>query len=69
LAARRALPHIRPQRADILAAGLIIVDTACTLLAIDELQVQHADLLAGYSGSALYRAVAAPAPCDGAPQR
>ncbi len=57
LAQRRAIPHIRPQRADILAAGLIIVDVACTLLAIDVLQVRHADLLAGYVGSPEYRAV------------
>ncbi len=59
---RRAMPHIRPQRADILPAGLIIVDAACDLLHIDALRVSHADLLAGYLRSALYRAAALPVP-------
>jgi len=56
LAARRALPNIRPQRADILAAGLLVVDVACDRLAIDTLRVSHADLLAGYLRSPAYRA-------------
>jgi len=56
LAARRELPHIRPQRADILAAGLIIIDTSCDLLGIDALHVSHADLLLGYLRSPAYRA-------------
>lgn len=60
LDARRALAHIRPQRADILPAGLIIVDTACQLLAKDRLRVSHADLLAGYLRSPNYRAHAVP---------
>ncbi len=57
---RRAMPNIRPQRADILPAGLIIVDTACDRLEIDALHVSHADLLAGYLRSPQYRAVVAP---------
>jgi exopolyphosphatase/guanosine-5'-triphosphate,3'-diphosphate pyrophosphatase len=61
LDARRAMAHIRPQRADILPAGLIIVDTACALLAKDRLRVSHADLLAGYLRSPHYRAHAVPA--------
>ncbi len=61
LQARRAMANIRPQRADILPAGLIIVDTACDRLRIDALHVSHADLLAGYLRSPEYRAVAAPA--------
>jgi len=60
LDARRLLPHIRPQRADILPAGLIIVDTACERLRIDALRVSHADLLAGYLRSPEYRAAALP---------
>lgn len=55
LPARRRLAHIRPQRADILPAGLIVVDTACELLGIDALRVSHADLLAGYLRSTHYR--------------
>ena len=62
LEARRAMAHIRPQRADILAAGLIIVDSACDLLAIDRLRVSHADLLAGYLRSPQYRAAVLPPP-------
>ncbi len=58
LDARRAMAHIRPQRADILAAGLIIVDTACDRLNIDGLRVSHADLLAGYLRSPQYRGAA-----------
>lgn len=61
LQTRRAMPNIRPQRADILPAGLIIVDTACERLRIDALQVSHADLLAGYLHSPQYRCFLAPA--------
>ena len=57
LEARRALAHIRPQRADILPAGLIVVDEACRLLGVDELTVSEADLLLGYLSSPAYRAV------------
>jgi exopolyphosphatase/guanosine-5'-triphosphate,3'-diphosphate pyrophosphatase len=62
LEARRAMPNIRPQRADILPAGLIIVDAACERLRIDALHVSHADLLAGYLHSPHYRGVAPFAP-------
>jgi exopolyphosphatase/guanosine-5'-triphosphate,3'-diphosphate pyrophosphatase len=48
LEARRALPFIRPQRADILPAGILIVDEACRLLDVDSLRVSVDDLLAGY---------------------
>lgn len=48
LAARRALPFIRPQRADILPAGILIVDEACRLLQVDAVRVSVDDLLAGY---------------------
>jgi exopolyphosphatase/guanosine-5'-triphosphate,3'-diphosphate pyrophosphatase len=61
LPARREMANIRPQRADILPAGLIIVDVACERLRIDALQVSHADLLAGYLHSPAYRSVAPPA--------
>jgi len=57
VAARRAMPGIRPQRADILPAGLIVVDEACAQLDIDDAYVSHADLLAGYLRSPAYRAV------------
>jgi exopolyphosphatase/guanosine-5'-triphosphate,3'-diphosphate pyrophosphatase len=62
LEARRGMANIRPQRADILPAGLIIVDVACERLRIDALQVSHADLLAGYLHSPEYRGSRAPAP-------
>lgn len=61
LEARRAMANIRPQRADILPAGLVIVDTACDRLGIDALRVSHADLLAGYLHSPEYRGGAASA--------
>jgi exopolyphosphatase/guanosine-5'-triphosphate,3'-diphosphate pyrophosphatase len=61
LPSRRSMANIRPQRADILPAGLIIVDAACERLRIDALRVSHADLLAGYLRSPEYRGVAAPA--------
>ena len=48
LDARRALPFIRPQRADILPAGILVVDEACRLLQVDAVRVSVDDLLAGY---------------------
>lgn len=62
LDARRAMAHIRPQRADILPAGLIVVDEACRLLGCEGVIVSHADLLAGYLRSPAYREHAAPRP-------
>jgi exopolyphosphatase/guanosine-5'-triphosphate,3'-diphosphate pyrophosphatase len=61
LDARKALPHIRPQRADILPAGLIVVGEACRLLAVDRFTVSEADLLLGYVTSPAFRAAAFPA--------
>ena len=61
LAARRGMPHIRPQRADILPAGLIVVKTACERLGLSALRVSHSDLLAGYLRSPAFRAVVLPA--------
>jgi exopolyphosphatase / guanosine-5'-triphosphate,3'-diphosphate pyrophosphatase len=61
LEARKAMPHIRPQRADILPAGLIVVDEACRLLGIDALTVSEADLLLGYLTSPRFRAIHLPA--------
>ncbi len=55
---RKAMPYIRPQRADILPAGLLIVDEACALLGIDAVTVSIDDLLAGYLRSSDYRATA-----------
>lgn len=57
LEARKAMPFIRPQRADILPAGLIVVDEACRLLDVDVFEVSEADLLLGYLTSREYRAV------------
>lgn len=57
LDARKTLPHIRPQRADILPAGLIVIDEACRLLAVDAFSVSEADLLLGYLTSPAFRAV------------
>jgi exopolyphosphatase/guanosine-5'-triphosphate,3'-diphosphate pyrophosphatase len=57
LDARKAMPHIRPQRADILPAGLIVVDEACRILRIDRFIVSESDLLLGYLTSAAFRAV------------
>jgi exopolyphosphatase/guanosine-5'-triphosphate,3'-diphosphate pyrophosphatase len=54
LDARRALPFIRPQRADILPAGLAIIDEACRLLGTPDATVSVDDLLAGYLGSPAY---------------
>jgi exopolyphosphatase/guanosine-5'-triphosphate,3'-diphosphate pyrophosphatase len=60
LAERKAMPHIRPQRADILPAGLIVVDEACDLLTVDTITVSEADLLLGYLTSPAFRARALP---------
>jgi exopolyphosphatase/guanosine-5'-triphosphate,3'-diphosphate pyrophosphatase len=60
LDARKAIPYIRPQRADILPAGLIVVDEACRLLGVDAFTVSEADLLLGYLTSRAFRAVALP---------
>jgi exopolyphosphatase/guanosine-5'-triphosphate,3'-diphosphate pyrophosphatase len=60
LAARKAMPHIRPQRADILPAGLIVVDEACRLLDTDAITVSEADLLLGYLTSPAFRAAPFP---------
>ncbi len=57
LDARKAMPFIRPQRADILPAGLIVVDEACRALGVDEFTVSEADLLLGYLTSKAFRAV------------
>jgi exopolyphosphatase/guanosine-5'-triphosphate,3'-diphosphate pyrophosphatase len=54
---RKSIPHIRPQRADILPAGLIVVDEACRLLHIDVFTVSEADLLLGYLTSSVFRSV------------
>ncbi len=48
LEARKALPFIRPQRADILPAGLAIIDETCRILGIPDATVSVDDLLAGY---------------------
>lgn len=55
LEARKAMPHIRPQRADILPAGLIVIDEACRLLAVERFTVSEADLLLGYLTSRAFR--------------
>ena len=60
LNARKALPHIRPQRADILPAGLIVVDEACRMLGVDAFTVSEADLLLGYLTSPAFRATPFP---------
>lgn len=48
LQARRALPHMIAQRADILPGGLIVVITAMTILECDEIVLSASDLLYGY---------------------
>ena len=55
---RKAMAFIRPQRADILPAGLLIIDEACTRLAIDTIAVSIDDLLLGYLRSDEYAATA-----------
>jgi exopolyphosphatase/guanosine-5'-triphosphate,3'-diphosphate pyrophosphatase len=54
LEARKALPFIRPQRADILPAGIAIIDEACRILGLADVEVSVDDLLAGYLHSAAY---------------
>jgi exopolyphosphatase/guanosine-5'-triphosphate,3'-diphosphate pyrophosphatase len=54
LDARKALPYIRPQRADILPAGLAIIDEACRILGVRDVTVSIEDLLAGFLDSAEY---------------
>jgi exopolyphosphatase/guanosine-5'-triphosphate,3'-diphosphate pyrophosphatase len=49
---RRAMPFIRPQRADILPAGIAIIDEACRILGVPDATVSVDDLLAGYLGRA-----------------
>lgn len=61
LDARKALPFIRPQRADILPAGIAIIDEACRILGVAEVTVSVDDLLAGYLLSAAYARRAVPA--------
>ncbi len=51
------MPQIRPQRADILPAGMIVVDEACRILGVDRFTVSEADLLLGYLTSPAFRAV------------
>jgi exopolyphosphatase/guanosine-5'-triphosphate,3'-diphosphate pyrophosphatase len=58
LDARKAMPYIRPQRADILPAGLIVVDEACRILGVDTVTISEADLLLGYLTSREFRAAA-----------
>jgi exopolyphosphatase/guanosine-5'-triphosphate,3'-diphosphate pyrophosphatase len=48
LAARKALPGMIPQRADILPAGAIIVSEALRLLGCDAARLEVNDLLLGY---------------------
>jgi exopolyphosphatase/guanosine-5'-triphosphate,3'-diphosphate pyrophosphatase len=59
---RKAMPYIRPQRADILPAGLLIIDEACARLGIDTLTVSVEDLLAGYLASDEYDRAALQSP-------
>jgi exopolyphosphatase/guanosine-5'-triphosphate,3'-diphosphate pyrophosphatase len=54
LEARKALPFIRPQRADILPAGIAILDVACDILKLPDVTVSVDDLLAGYLASEAY---------------
>jgi exopolyphosphatase / guanosine-5'-triphosphate,3'-diphosphate pyrophosphatase len=54
LEARKALPFIRPQRADILPAGIAIIDEACRILGVPDVTVSVDDLLAGYLASPAY---------------
>jgi exopolyphosphatase/guanosine-5'-triphosphate,3'-diphosphate pyrophosphatase len=55
LAGRKQLRHIRPQRADILPAGLIVTDRACRIIGKSIAVVSHNDLLLGYLTSPDYR--------------
>jgi exopolyphosphatase/guanosine-5'-triphosphate,3'-diphosphate pyrophosphatase len=58
---RKALPFIRPQRADILPAGIVIIDEACRILGVPDVTVSVEDLLAGYLASRDYAERAVPA--------
>jgi exopolyphosphatase/guanosine-5'-triphosphate,3'-diphosphate pyrophosphatase len=60
LDARKALPFIRPQRADILPAGIAIIDEACRILGVGDVTVSVDDLLAGYLVSDEYERWAVP---------
>lgn len=60
LDARKALPFIRPQRADILPAGIAIIDEACRILGVGDVTVSVDDLLAGYLASHAYAERAQP---------
>jgi exopolyphosphatase/guanosine-5'-triphosphate,3'-diphosphate pyrophosphatase len=51
---RKLMAFIRPQRADILPAGLIIVDEVCRVLGLDAVAVAVEDLLAGFMRSPAY---------------
>lgn len=53
---RKAMPYMRPQRADILPAGLAIIDEACRMLGIGDVTVSVDDLLAGYLRNSSVRA-------------
>jgi exopolyphosphatase / guanosine-5'-triphosphate,3'-diphosphate pyrophosphatase len=68
LEARKAMPQIRPQRADILPAGLIVVDEVCRLLDVDRFTVSEADLLLGYLTSPAFRATELPPERTGRPR-
>jgi exopolyphosphatase/guanosine-5'-triphosphate,3'-diphosphate pyrophosphatase len=58
---RKALPFIRPQRADILPAGIAIIDEVCRILGVPDVTVSVDDLLAGYLASSNYAERAVPA--------
>jgi exopolyphosphatase/guanosine-5'-triphosphate,3'-diphosphate pyrophosphatase len=60
LDARKALPFIRPQRADILPAGIAIIDEACRILGVADVTVSVDDLLNGYLASLAYAERAQP---------
>jgi exopolyphosphatase/guanosine-5'-triphosphate,3'-diphosphate pyrophosphatase len=45
---RKTVPGMNPQRADILPAGMLILDTALELLGFEEATVSYTDLLFGY---------------------
>jgi exopolyphosphatase/guanosine-5'-triphosphate,3'-diphosphate pyrophosphatase len=51
---RKAMPFMRPQRADILPAGIAIIDETCRVLHISDATVCVDDLLAGYIASGAY---------------
>jgi exopolyphosphatase/guanosine-5'-triphosphate,3'-diphosphate pyrophosphatase len=46
--ARRSLPHMIAQRADILPGGIIVITEAMSILERDEVTLSAADLLYGY---------------------